>query len=78
MSRRPAFSDMAFPLLTWSENREVAELEAERQALVERLARQRPRTQRRLELEAELRMLTKRQLRIHISLKGREIPGMHR
>lgn len=69
MNRAPANSNL--PLFGWSVRSEILAIAAERQALKMKIDRMRPRSARRLKLEAALRELTNRQLSLAGRLEGR-------
>lgn len=58
------------PLLVWRERSEIDRLAAERTALAERIVKLRPRAHYRVILEARLREMTARQIRLEASMKG--------
>ncbi len=68
MARRAA-SAFPPPLLVWRERSEVERMEEEREALRIRIARLRPNSHYRLELEARLRDLTGRQMRLEMTIR---------
>lgn len=61
----------ALPLFAWPEQNDIAALEEERRALKARIDRMRPRSDRRIEMEARLRELTTKQLRLIGRLRGK-------
>lgn len=70
MPRRSPHEGPVLPLLTWPQARLVERLEAERAGLASRIARLPRHAHYRLELEARLRELTARQIRLEIELKA--------
>lgn len=68
MARTPAGSAPP-PLLIWRERSDIERLEEERAALRQRISRLRPHSHYRLELEARLRDLTMRQMRLEMALR---------
>lgn len=68
MQRAP--TNPTLPLFGWSARSEILAIAAERQALKAKIDRMRPRSARRLKLEAALRDLTHKQLRLAGKLQG--------
>lgn len=68
---KTAPADTALPLFDWPERNDVAGLEEQRRELKARIDRMRPRSERRIELEAHLRELTTKQLRLIGRLRGK-------
>ncbi len=68
MKRAP--TNPTLPLFGWSVRSEILAIAAERQALKANIDRMRPRSSRRLRLEAVLRELTHKQLCLAAKLEG--------
>ncbi|MFA7604052.1 MAG: hypothetical protein WCY29_13665 [Novosphingobium sp.] len=58
------------PLLVWREQDEIGRIQILREALCERIDTLRPHSHRRIELQAQLRELTVRQLELERKLGG--------
>ena len=69
--QRVHLPDSPPPLLIWRERSALDQLERDAQALPGRIARLRPHCHHRIELEARLRELRCRQMRLECQLKGR-------
>mgnify|MGYP001457209847 CR=1 FL=1 len=70
MARRLPPETPTLPLLTWPQARLIGRMEEERRQLRERIARLPRHAHYRLELEARLRDLTARQMKLEIELKA--------
>ncbi|KQZ14330.1 hypothetical protein ASD44_09780 [Mesorhizobium sp. Root554] len=71
MASRADSAKLPPPLLVWREQSELDHLEDECQALKTRIASLRPHSHYRIELEARLRGLRSRQIRLECELRGR-------
>lgn len=58
------------PLLTWQKHAEHYRLQEKREQLLVRIAKQKPKALKRLELEIQVRELTRRQMEIENQLYG--------
>lgn len=58
-------------LFAWREQGEIARLQAQRDCLLARIRQLRPHCHRRIVLQAQLRDLTARQLKLEASIEGR-------
>lgn len=60
------------PLLVWREVSEIERIEAEIARLAERMAKLRPHSHARLQLQFRARQLRERQIRLECELRGRQ------